>query len=401
MYLIPAHIILTFGYAVLLYFPVLVRSLGYSVALVGVFLAIAEGAGLLGPFLMSRLADKHGRYKLAIILSFFLMALPALPLALFVHPVLSAIFVAIIAIGSRSATPLVEAITTISVGESGDYGKIRVTGSIAFACFALFMQWVPVLRPESSWNIGIWICISSIFSMMVIALLPIKSTRAETPRETSQETSQEASQEASQEGSKDAPNRINKKSIWTPLFILGLVFIGLNRLAMAPAYSFLPLFVIEYMHWDAVGLLWALACAAEIPFLYISSRIIRRFGAMPILAFTSVMVALRLALYAIFPLKAGVIVAQLLHSFCFGLFHPAAVAFISRCVPTEQRSFGMTLYLSLGAAAPLMLGNFIGGFIVDYAGYRFLFGSFTVFALLSLAVYFAGRLKYGSAGEWK
>jgi PPP family 3-phenylpropionic acid transporter len=51
----------------------------------------------------------------------------------------------------------------------------------------------------------------------------------------------------------------------------------------------------------------------------------------------------------------------------------------------------MALYLSLGNGLPLLIGSFIGGFIVDYAGYRALYGFFTIFALLGAALYFIGK----------
>jgi len=380
MFLIPAHVTTSFILAaIVIYMPVLVRDLGYSASLVGIILAVAEGAGIVGPFLIGRLADKYGKYKWSIRLSVFLSALPALPLALFGRPVLSVIFVAIIAIGYRSTTPLVEAITTINVGNSGNYGKIRIFGSLAYVAFALFMQWVPVLKPDSAWNIALWIVITSIFAIIVISLLPLKSTDAQTPKEKIR--------------TDDTSNVTRKKITLTPFLVLGLICIALNRLAMAPIYSFLPLFLIEYMHWNAIGLMSALASAVEIPFMYISHRIIRRFGAMPIIATASVMVVVRLLLYAVFPFKAGIIIAQLLHSFCFGLFHPAAVSFISSCVPPEQRSFGMALYTSLGNGLPLLIGNFLGGFIVEHFGFRFLYGSFTVFPIISLLVYFIGCFK--------
>jgi predicted MFS family arabinose efflux permease len=42
---------------------------------------------------------------------------------------------------------------------------------------------------------------------------------------------------------------------------------------------------------------------------------------------------------------------------------------------------------------PILIGNFIGGFIIDIAGYRALFGSFTIFAVLGVALFFIGKKK--------
>ena len=377
MFFIPAHITVNIIYGIVTpYLPVLMRNLGYNAVVVGTLLAIAEGAGIFGPFLFGSLADRSGKYKGYIVLAYFLTAVAALPLASFVHPVLSAVFVAVLAIGFRSALPLIDAITTINLGEKDNYGRIRVSGSIAFVCFVFFLQWVPVLRPNSPLHIAFWIGVTSVLAMVVTGFLPSRYT----------------TRKLSPEGSINRKT-MQKESIWTPVFILGLISIALSRLAMTPIYSFFPLFLVEYMHWDAIGLMLALSAIAEIPFIYFSHHLIKRFGAMPILAFTSLMVALRLALYAIFPFKAGIIIAQLLHSFCFGLFHPAAVAFISDCVPPEQRSYGMTLYLSIGCGIPMVIGNFIGGFVVEYSGYRFLFGCFTVFAILGAMIYFVSRLR--------
>jgi len=374
MYFAPAYITLFFVYgAITPFLPILIRDLGYNATSVGILLAISEGAGIIGPFLFIRHADRRGKYKVCITLTYFLSAASAIPLAIFISPVASAVFIALLAIGYRSAMPLTDAIITIKLGESGNYGKARVFGSIAFACILFFFQFVPVLQPNTAMNIALWISMTSLLGIIVTFFLPLGYSGQKSQ-------------------SKDFTERSSDKSIWTPFFVIGLVSIALNRLAMTPVYSFFSLYLVEYMHWDAVGLMWALSTIAEMPFLYLSDRIIRRFGAMPVLVFSSGMVGLRLALYAIFPFKAGIIIAQLLHSCCFGLFHPAAVVFISSSVPPKHRSLGMTLYVSAGTGLPTFIGNFFGGFIVDHAGYRPLFGCFTIFAILSIVTYMCYHL---------
>jgi PPP family 3-phenylpropionic acid transporter len=291
------------------------------------------------------------------------------PLALLAHPALSALFIALLALGYRSALPLMESLATLG---RGNYGKIRMTGSISFIGFLFFLQWLPALRPDTPINISLWIVITSVLAAFTVLILPSKYTgtgprHGETPEE-------------------EAPAG-ERRGIWTPAFILGFAMIFLSRLAMTPVNSFLSLYLVNYLRWDAVALMWALASIGEIPFMYVSNRLIRRFGVMPILAFTTAAVGERLLLYVLFPNKAGVIVAQLLHSLCYGLFHPAAISFIADRVPPRHRAYGMTLYLSLGLGLPTFIGNLIGGFIVDHGGYPVLFGFFSVFAALGLALY--------------
>jgi PPP family 3-phenylpropionic acid transporter len=373
MYLIPSYITLFFVYGIVPpYLSILVSGLGYNTSLVGVLLAIFEGAGICGPFIFGHAADKSGKYKDKVILAYALTAAGAVPLSLVVHPVLSAVFIALLALGFRSTLPLMESLATLSPDGKRNYGKIRMSGSISFISLMLFLQWIPVLRPNTPINISLWIVIAVISASFTILALPSKYTNSgprhgETP-------------------GKDA-SAGERREIWTPAFILGFMMIFLSRLAMTPINSFLSLYLVNYLHWDAVGMVWALASVVEIPFLYVSNRLIRRFGAMPILAFTTAAVGIRLLLYVLFPSKAGVIAAQLLHSLCYGLFHPAAISFIADRVPPRHRAYGITLYLSLGLGLPTFIGNFIGGFIADHGGYPLLFGSFSVFAVLGLALY--------------
>jgi PPP family 3-phenylpropionic acid transporter len=156
---------------------------------------------------------------------------------------------------------------------------------------------------------------------------------------------------------------------------------------MSSSNSFFSLYLVELVKWNAVGFMGALGCIAEIPFMFISQKLINRFGALKLLALSSAALSLRLAMYAIFPFRPGIIVAQLLNCLCYGLFYPAGVAFISSSVPPERRALGMSIYLSIGNGLPTFLGNILGGFIIDHWGYRTLFGSFAVFPLFTLGIY--------------
>jgi PPP family 3-phenylpropionic acid transporter len=156
--------------------------------------------------------------------------------------------------------------------------------------------------------------------------------------------------------------------------------------------NFFSPYLIESAHWEVIGLMSALASTSEIPFMYYSRRIIDRLGALNALALGCAAAIVRLGILALFPFKAGIVASQFLHSLSYGLFHPAALAFISSCVPPERRALGMSLYLALGTALPSLLGNIMGGYIVEHFGYRSLFGTYAFFPLMSLALYLLIRL---------
>ncbi|MDR2160460.1 MAG: MFS transporter [Treponema sp.] len=347
------------------YISLLVRGLGYRPALVGVLLGIFEGAGIAGPFIFGFFADRTGRYRLCLIVTFVLSLIAVVPLVTLVHPLASAVCLALLAFGFRSTIPLLDAFTTISLKNSGNYGKIRTLGSFSFLVLVIFFQFTPFLRPDCSFNIAVWIGLCSAVAVFSALPLPARAQQAFRP---------------DSEGSQ-------KRALWSPLLVTGMIMIILIRLAMTAHYSFFPLYLVEYMRWDAVGLTFAVSSLSEIPFMFLSGPLIRRFGPGKLLAVSAAGIGIRLFLYALFPFRPVVLAAQVLHALCFGLFHPAAVALISSCVPPERRALGMSLYLSLGTGFPAFLGNILGGLILEQWGYKILFSSFVIFPLLAMGIF--------------
>jgi PPP family 3-phenylpropionic acid transporter len=362
--MIPAYIFefAAFG-AITPFLPLLVRGLGYSPLFVGILLGIFEGAGIAGPFAFGFFADKSGNYKVPIITSYFITVCSVLPLVYFVHPALSIVFIVLFAFSFRASAPLLDAAATVLLGERGDYGKVRAMGSISFIVMVLFLQWTPVLKLDNAANIAFWMAVTTAAAIVPTLFLP------NCKRE------------------KTAPEAGSGGRIWTPLFVGGFLIIFLCRLAMSSVYTFFPLYLTESMHWNVVGIMFALATAFEVPCMFISAALIRRYGPLPLLALAAAAISLRLGIYALFPIKLAIVGAQMLHAFCFGIFHPAAVAFISQSVPPEKRAIGMSLYLSLGSGLPSLLGNILGGFIVERSGYAPLFASFAGFTFIALIIY--------------
>jgi len=367
---IPSYILTFIAFAVVTpYLSIMVRDLGYSPVWVGILLGIFEGSAIAGPFFFGYWADKTGNFRSPMIVSCIFPALLAIPIVLWIHPVISAILLAALAFGFRSTTSLLDAITTVRIGKSGDYGKIRTFGSISFIAFVLFLQWTPFLTPNSAKNIAVWIVITSLATIICLFILP---------------RSLFASVEYEHEKNIEKEKGIPLLSVY---FIGGFAIIFLGRFAMSSVYTFFPLYLTETLRWDAVGLMFALSSVAEVPFMFLSVILLRRFGALPLLAISAAGIALRLLLWALFPYKPVIIAAQLLHALCYGTYHPAAVQFISSVFPAEKRGIGMPVYLALGTGLPALLGNMAGGVIVEALGYRPLFAIYAGTAALCVLIF--------------
>lgn len=383
------------------YLQLLIRGLGYGPAAVGLFLALFEIVGILGPLVLARQADRMARRRPALFWS-TLAILASLPgLVLVRSPWAAAICIAVLAVGVKTLVPVMDAATVAHLaalprdgkgGRKWSYGSLRSSGSVGFIVTCLALQFVPGAGAGDPATLALCMGSTAVFFAATIFLLPEDkggAARGKASHGAAIAESSASAQGASVQGK--APRRFDA------VFILGLVIIGLNRFALAPISSFISLYATEDLHFKGVGWLWALAATSEIPLMLVSAPIIRKMGSMGAIALSGLGLVLRLATLALFPSAAGIVAAQLLHSVCYGLFQPGAVAFVAERVPPEKQSTGMAVFMGFGVGLPTVLANALGGFVVEAAGYRILFASFIVFALASSGIYLATRKSFGKA----
>jgi PPP family 3-phenylpropionic acid transporter len=360
------------------YLSIMLRDLGYSPVWVGILLGLYSGAGIAGPIILGHLADKTGNYRPVLIISSIIPALIIFPLIRIVHPTVSIILLALLAFGLRAVMSLLDAITTIQIGRTGNYGKIRVWGSLSFVCMTLFLQWTPFLKPDSAANIGLWIFIASIVSVIPVLLLPGAFLRS-----CVEHHSEESGVETEAGNISPAVSSRIKISAYA---LGGFVTIFLCSFSMSSVYTYFPLYLTEFIRWDMVGLMFGLATISEVPIIFLSSAMVRRFGSLPLLSIAAAGIVLRLLIWAFLPFKPCILASQLLHALCFGVFHPAAVYFIAGIFPARKRGIGMSVYMALGSGLPALIGNMAGGAIVEAVGYQFLFALYAAIAGVAFVI---------------
>ncbi|MDR2343585.1 MAG: MFS transporter [Spirochaetaceae bacterium] len=371
------------------YISILIRGYGYSHSTLGFLLAVCEAAAIASPFVTGFFADRFKCYKPVLLISLFASLCCGIILHLSNNLLLCAIVLPVLSFGYRAVQPLMDAISTIKLGKEGNYGKYRALGSLVFFLLVIYLQFTPVFVPNTSSNIAFWVMVCSFSSLVLITIIPKSCFTNDGKTQPAGDPPRKAGTALRGKSAVQRHGAVRK--LWSPLFIIGFLIIFLNRLSMSPINGFLSLYVVEYLKWDAVGLMWALSSGSEIAFIFLSKRLILRFKALPLMAFATFAVLVRYAIMLVFTSGGGVVVSQLTHSVCYGVFHPAAVSFIAGCVPPERRALGMSLYLSLGTGVPTLIGSISGGFIVEYLGYRAMFLFFALFAVLGLLLYFITR----------
>ena len=379
------------------YLQLFLKAGGFSPSRIGILLGTYNLAGILGAILLGRLADRHRRVKvqLAVTLAVFLGAF----LLIYLFPNIFIVFAGLIVMGFffKSMMPLTDAFTLQALPDPDhDYGRVRVMGSISFFSISLFFQLTGLISGDSQGSIISWVAGFAVLYLASLLVLPRKPS-SKTPAHTQDTASHEIPSEEPAEidpssaiGSDEtAAPRTGAIRSFPLVFWLGLALIFLGRAALTAHYSFFSVYLQEQFGLTTVSGMWAIGPMVEIPMIFFSGYLIRRFGLVAMFAAAFAAISVRLLIYAVSPGLGALVGAQLLHSLTFGVFHTAGIAFVRRTSPNDGKSTAVALYSAIGGGAASFAGSSAAGFIVDAYGFTTLFLSYAclpVIALLLLPV---------------
>ncbi len=325
------------------YFSLYLAARGLSAGEIAFCVAMPQAARIVAPALWGWLADAWGgqhpgaRRAIIVFSAFAMLAgFVALP---FQHSTSAiALTLLLLSFFSAGAAPLVESITfSVLQGRTGDYGPIRLWGSIGFILAVLGVgAWMD--RAGTSILTGIMIALSAATCVASLAL-PAGSVHA------------------SQAGQRLGAV-LRRPGV---LAFFGACFC--MTAAHGTLYVFYSIFLEQAGYSKTlIGVLWTVGVVAEVALFLWLPAVMRRFS----------LRALLLASFACAVLRFPVIgwgvesllllaAAQLLHAATFGVFHAGSVAAVHRLFPGGLASRGQALYSSIayglgGAAGSLIAG---------------------------------------------
>jgi PPP family 3-phenylpropionic acid transporter len=363
------------------YFPYLqlfLKARGFSASQVGVLLACSQIAGILGPLLIARLADKTGRFRL---ITLFSLAASVATWALleFVAPSRLwgfAPFMLLLGIGLNSLIPLLDGLASKQLSDPArQYGRLRVIGSIGFIVSSFVLEFSGLIDGRSSLSIFRCFAGAGVIYAVTVAFLPRAA--------------------AHPVGRERADGQKLNGSFW-----IGIGVIFLAWLSLVSYQSFFSLFAQAELGVASVSWLFAIAGLSEIPWIFFSGPLVRRFGLWSIFLFCLAVTVGRLVMYSLVHGVAAIVVAQLLHGISFGLLHAGAIQFVNRKVPHARLGLGIALYLSLGVGLANFTGSLIGGFVIEWLGFRSMYLIYTVPAVVGIVILFVARGSFDGKG-WK
>jgi len=240
----------------------------------------------------------------------------------------------------------------------GDYGRLRLWGSLAFVIGALASA--PLVGRFSPAVVPV---------LLLVAALPLSPALARLPRE-----------QAAPIGRSPAP--------WMLLTAPLRAFLATAFLLQVSSGAWTGFYAVHTARLgfaDTVpGLTWGLAVIAEIALFFWGARLAERVAPPALILVVLVLTVVRWALTAVARSEAFVVALQAGHAITFSAFHLASVLLLSRLVPAESRTGGQALYGGIAFGLGGTVGLALAGALVDRIGTSRLFAVEAVVALLAL-----------------
>jgi PPP family 3-phenylpropionic acid transporter len=346
------------------YWSLYLQLLGFDAREIAVLMSLLMVMRMFAPTVWGWLADRSGQRRWIVRLS---ADLSLLALAgVFVGSSFAWLFAVMAAMSFfwSASLPLVEA-TTFSIlkDRTGDYGVIRVWGSVGFVVAVVgvgyFLDWAGVATL-------VWLALGAKLGIAVCARGVPEAAAV--------------------------PQASDACPVWRVLVRSDVLAFFAACFLMAAAhgayYTFYSIYLVDHGYAKAdVGWLWALGVVFEIIVFLQLPRLMRRFTIRQILIVSFACAVVRFVVigWAVDSVLL-IVLAQVLHAATFGSYHAAAVAAVHHYFRGRHQAQGQALYTSLSFGAGGALGAVASGYTWEALGAALTFTSGSVAALIGLVL---------------
>ncbi len=341
------------------YFPLYLAHLGFSGGQIGAIIGTAPLLRWSSAIGWGYLADRWRRRHLLLVLASFTGCLFFVPL-LFVRS-----FVAIAAVLTcinlfhGAMLPMLDATVMDHLQRlGGDYGRLRLWGSLGFIAGALVSA--PIIQLSSPAAVPALLLAPAFFLVPALYYLP--------------------HEQLGSSGRFRAPWKL-----LNPALSAFLATAFLLQISCGAWGGFFAVHSARLGFSDAIpGITWGLAVIIEVGVLFWGRQIVERFDAAGMIVFTLIVTVGRWALTAVATDEVAVVALQLAHSITFAVFHLAALLLLTRLVPPQNSTSGQSLYGMVSFGFGGSAGIALAGALIDRIGSSALFGVEACIAALAL-----------------
>ncbi|MBS4223718.1 MFS transporter [Lederbergia citrea] len=347
---------------------------GYDGATIGIILAAGSLTGIAAQPIFGLINDAARDYRTLLKVSSFLSAIVAFGF-IFSHAFIPMMITAIVfSFLNTPAGTIVDAITVENGPKFGfTFGQVRLWGALGFAFITVIAGYV-----YSAIGYHYSFLAFSFFAIIMFLLMFTfpKLERAKRPE-------------------------VLGKEVLGALFTnwhFGL-FLGITLLisgSVTMNFSYLPIYFQKLNYpVDLVGWNFTIAAVVEIPLFWLSAKLIRRIGLFPMLILGIFAYAIKYIVMGFAPPVGVVLSLQALDGLAFAFYFSSAVEIVNLMAPKHAKATAQTLFAAAGGIAGIV-GNVVGGLIVDQQGPQYLFllmGGIVLLGTL-LFIFFPGKRKY-------
>lgn len=272
--------------------------------------------------------------------------------------------------------PLVDSIAVEKGPENGfEYGKVRLWGALGFALITVIAGYV-LSAVGYQYAFPTYSVIALVVLIIVFAFPMLEKP-------------------------KHGQGSVFGKDVLGAVFLNKKLigFIGITLLVtscMTMNVSFLPIY-FEKMGYpiNMVGWNFTIAAIVETPLFWLSTKLIRRVGLFSLLSVGIIAYVVKYAIMGLGPSVGVVLAVQALDGVAFAFYFSTAVEIVNVMAPVQAKATAQTVF---GAATGVsgIIGNLVGGFIMDVHGPQFLFWIMAVISGVAVALFltFPSRRSY-------
>jgi PPP family 3-phenylpropionic acid transporter len=352
------------------------EKVGFNGLQIGMLASIIPVAMLVGQPFVNLLADKYGRRKI-LTLVLISTALSILGLLLKGSFVYYFFCMTVLALSFAPINPLVDSTVLEFVQSSpqSSFSRIRMWGSIGWMTCSYFTGYMVTGR---SLNL-IFIIGSALMaaSALVTFSLKYKPKATEEPSIRFDDV---------------------KKVITDPKVFIFLLVLMLYGVGTTPINTFYSIYLNKIgASPKLIGLSFTIQALSELPFLFIASMLVKKFGSLRIITIALLFSGFRILGYTQITNPYIAICFDSSNGICYSLFLVGAVEYLNEIVPHKLRATGQSLIWAAYSGAGLIAGNLITGYIYQESSIQkaFLFDGIilVIIAFLTLFIQRHFRLK--------
>lgn len=367
------------------------KRIGLSFTQIGVLLAIGPIFAIFIQPLWAMLSDRTGKRKLLLILLALCTAGAYLLYYLGASFAVCLLAVLVVSLFSLALLPLCDALVIDRANAYGfPFARIRIGGTLGYAAMVfgagMFLEKFD----------GAQFAVASVAYLLfagAVMLLPQGSARKENAP---------VRKENAPAREKAVPARESIFDTSEIRFVLALALI--ESLGLGFCGSFMGSYAVELGFGSSlIGVLSCISALSEVPILLFAKKLMDRFGEIPLLIFSGVMMSLRLCLTGM-GLVPAMISAQLLQSVTYMTTYICCTQYISKHVRAGKMSQGQSALAIVQSGLAAVASNLFGGMLVDAVGTRQAFfavaAGVLVVSLLVGGVYFLRKGTHTSCADF-